>query len=274
MFPIATMDLPSESHIMRLFNLCMTAISEKLELAVQNAELEAQNVALESKNSALVTQNSALTAQNSALTAQTAALEAQTAALEAQTAALEAQIAQLLVRNNGATAYATELKSCNDMLKRAIKAQHEQMFAEIETLRRANHTMLEEFERKEQALHDMHQSMQQAESECSLIRSLNNPFSWMITVGIHGHLTDLANLLLEHQVNMEECAKLEQEMATLQLLIDEALGEQTDPTEFLEHQNKITTQKEVCFQKRDVFSKRVASCLKTLFEAFVSAQNE
>jgi len=80
--------------------------------------------------------------------------------------------------------------------------------------------------------------------------------------------------LQEHQGNMDECRKLEQENATLQLLIEEAVQEKTDPKELLDRQSDISRKIEGCYQNRDVFTRRVESCLKTLFQVFASAQDE
>ena len=237
------MALQSVSPITTLFNLCITVISEKLKLAVQN-------VALESRNSALATQTAALTAQNSALTAQNAALTA-------QTAALEVQIAQLLVRN--------------DMQKRAIEAQSQN----FEALRRANVALLAKLELNSSVICDLRQLSQHAESSHNLLKDLCNQYTWMLADNIHKQVDFLAEILEDQQKNMKKCNTFEEDLLKSQHMVEEALLKQKEPSEaVLESQKNLIQSIEDCYKQRDNYSTLIENCLGAIFEKLARTGKE
>jgi len=211
---------------------------------------------------------------------QVAALEKQNARLQAENAGLQAENAGLQVQNDGLQVYCTELQQMMTYREQASVALSNELHTkihelnrEIDRLSRANSALMDDVERQGNALLQQ-QRFQESVPECPLLRSLQNPFSWMMTEGIHGHVTNLAELLLEHQGNMNECRKLEQENATYKLLIDEAVQEKINPKDLQDRQRDISRKIQGCYEKCDVFSKRVESCLKILFQVFASAQEE
>ena len=185
-----------------------------------------------------------------------------------QVADLEKQNTELQAQNSGLQAENARLQAKNTELQETMTYREEASVALSNEL----HTHIHELNCEIDAL--LQQRFQESVPEYNLLRSLQNPYSWMMTEGIHDHITILAKLLLEHQANMAECGKHEQENARLQLQIDEKLQKKIDPTDLLDRQSDISGKMEGCYQTRDVLAKRVESCLKTLFQVFASAQDE
>lgn len=239
-------------HIDNLLALCLEAMKDASESKQQVAALEKQNARLQAEKAGLQAENARLQAEKARLQAQNTELQ------EMMTYREEASVAL----NNELHKYIHELQ-----------AQRMELNREIDRLSRANSALMDDVERQGNALLQQ-QRFQELVPECHLLMSLINPYSWMISEGIHGHVTNLAELLQEHQGNMNECRKLEQENATYKLLIDEAVQGKTDPKDLLDQQSDISGKIEGCYQNRDVLAKRVESCLKTLFQVFASAQDE
>jgi len=246
-------------HIENLLALCLEAMKDASESKQQVAALEKQNARLQAENAGLQAHNTRLQAEN---------------------AGLQAENAGLQVQNDGLQVYCTELQQMMTYREQASVALSNELHTkihelnrEIDALSRANSALMDDVERQGNELLRQ-QRFQESVPECPLLRSLKNPFSWMMTEGIHGHVTNLAELLQEHQGNMNECRKLEQENATYKLLIDEAVQEEINPKDLQDRQRDISGKIEGCYQKCDVFSKRVESCLKILFQVFASAQEE